>query len=71
MKNIKIIVRVFLSILCLFSFSYGTNSKYLDSVSIGKALGYEISHENFKLKNNKQVDISVVQKKITKLFKRQ
>ena len=69
MKNIKIIVRVFLSILCLFSFSYGVNGKYLDSVAVGKTLGYKISHESFRLKNNKHVDISIVQKKLQNYLK--
>ena len=69
MKNIKTIVRVFLSILFIFSFSYGMSGKYNDSIAISKALGYEISHENFKLENNIQFNTSKVQKKLQNYLK--
>jgi len=69
MKNTKIVMQILLTIFCLASFSYAKNTNYLDFAAVSDALGYTISHENFKQKNNKQVDISNVQKKLTTYLK--
>ena len=69
MKILKNLAQLFIILFCVVSFSYGMNSKYIDSIIVSNAIGYSMSHENFKQINNKKIDVSYVQQKLQTYLK--